>query len=1180
MVISELFERRIEREINGVIMAGQQDDESAKTEIDEYVVTRELKRHFRKFLDAYLKGVDGNTTKMGCWISGFYGSGKSQFLKVLAYLLGNKQIAGKSAYQYFEDEKKFGDDSILLADLKRAVNVSTDVILFNIDAKSPHTTDAIFKVFQNQFNKMCGYSDKNIVIADYERYLEEIGKYQLFKDKFREINGAEWELRRNKYGNLEDDIVQTLVECDLMSETAARNWYLKVDEQNVADDNTIEQFAVTVKEYCERKGNNHHVVFMIDEIGQFIANDRKLMLNLQTITEELGQKGAGKVWVCVTTQQAMDVILDSITKIQGDEFSKISGRFDTRLSLSSANVDEVIRRRLLSKKDVCKKDLTNTYNLKERDIKNIITWSDKVEKETYSSAEDFVEVYPFIPYQMKLLQKVLVSVRDNSSIGKNLAEGERSMLGMFQVAAKKYAQKPVDALVPFHVFFDALSDFVDHEHNIVIIQAGDNSKLNEFDVSVLKVLFLIKYLPDYIPGTQENITTLMISSIDEDRNELEGRVENALQHLLEQALIQKSADRYVFLTNQEQDINRAISREAISSGQVYKQMGNFVFGEIYRDQRYKYNTHHNFPFTQKIEDFSWHDAPATSHLVLQLLTGASYSDPQTVVQRSFANPNTLFVCMKHTSKIETEITRFLQINAYNEKNSASLKEKAGMILLSYQNENEERRPKIRKSLIEAIKEADIYIRGTKLELNSKDAAGRLEESMGLLVRQVYSSLDYMKTEPQEDTIRKIFNHDPQLPLELTNDSITNKQAVEEIERFIKQNYMRKSPTTPKQIYDKYILDPYGFDLLDCAWCCAALFREQRITFMIHGERLNSVDVDGSEIARLLTNRNEYDRISMIPRVNTSAELIDNIKKILADLFETPVTTGTEDELIQTFCQKVKDKKNALSDLAQKYWDKQNFPGKAQLDTYKDLLEYVPNEKIPEQVFAYVQKNKDKFYEYSSNSENAVKFWNSKQHEIFEESVQNINKYASSSNYVPSEKLAELCKQMQDIIDISEPYDQIRLLTQYNRDFSETYDELLKADKADAKQAIESAKTQINSEIEANNLQGKVEYVYAFESIESKLENAKTIAEVRSAVSESTAVRDRKLNDIANMIKASDPSGGEPAKQAKTVYLNRIVTKATASIKTSDDIDTLLRNLKTVLQTELDKNKENGITLYL
>lgn len=184
------------------------------------------------------------------------------------------------------------------------------------------------------------------------------------------------------------------------------------------------------KKYCERKGNNHHVVFMVDEIGQFIANDRKLMLNLQTITEELGIKCAGKVWVCVTAQQAIDEIVDSITKIQEDEFSKISGRFDTRLSLSSANVDEVIRRRLLGKKENQIENLSTIYNAKDRDIKNIITWSDKVEKETYKDTNDFVEVYPFIPYQMKLLQKVLAAVRDNGSMGKNLAEGERSMLGM------------------------------------------------------------------------------------------------------------------------------------------------------------------------------------------------------------------------------------------------------------------------------------------------------------------------------------------------------------------------------------------------------------------------------------------------------------------------------------------------------------------------------------------------------------------------------------------------------------------------------------------------------------------------------------------------------------------------------------------------------------------------------
>lgn len=89
------------------------------------------------------------------------------------------------------------------------------------------------------------------------------------------------------------------------------------------------------------------------------------MLNLQTVTEDLGTACGGKAWIIVTSQQD----IDSITKTKGNDFSKIQGRFDTRLSLSSANVDEVIKKRILEKNEAGKQTLTLLYDDKATVIK-------------------------------------------------------------------------------------------------------------------------------------------------------------------------------------------------------------------------------------------------------------------------------------------------------------------------------------------------------------------------------------------------------------------------------------------------------------------------------------------------------------------------------------------------------------------------------------------------------------------------------------------------------------------------------------------------------------------------------------------------------------------------------------------------------------------------------------------
>ncbi len=153
-----MFAKDINRDIKGVIKVAQNDEKNVEQELEEYVVTNELEMHFRDFLEAYQKGIDGLTDKMGVWISGFFGSGKSHFLKILSYILDNREVDGKKAINFFDD--KF-QDQFILANMKRASELNTDVILFNVDSKSDSDSkadkEAIVKVFMKVFNEHLGY---------------------------------------------------------------------------------------------------------------------------------------------------------------------------------------------------------------------------------------------------------------------------------------------------------------------------------------------------------------------------------------------------------------------------------------------------------------------------------------------------------------------------------------------------------------------------------------------------------------------------------------------------------------------------------------------------------------------------------------------------------------------------------------------------------------------------------------------------------------------------------------------------------------------------------------------------------------------------------------------------------------------------------------------------------------
>ena len=250
MTIQEMFAKSITRDVKGVIKVGQGEDANVKQELEEYVVTRELQKHVARFFEAYKKGITGNTDKMGVWISGFFGSGKSHFLKILSYLLENKVVDGKHAIDYFVEDHKI-EDGMVLADMKLATDTSTDVILFNIDSKSEMTgkqdKEGILSVFLKVFNEMQGFYGANPHIADLERNLSYDGRYEEFKEKFEEANGEPWTEARNEFDYSQDDVVDVLVDMGVMSEEAARNL---CEKAFTPYPKSIETFAQMVKKYA------------------------------------------------------------------------------------------------------------------------------------------------------------------------------------------------------------------------------------------------------------------------------------------------------------------------------------------------------------------------------------------------------------------------------------------------------------------------------------------------------------------------------------------------------------------------------------------------------------------------------------------------------------------------------------------------------------------------------------------------------------------------------------------------------------------------------------------------------------------------------------------------------------------------------------------------------------------
>lgn len=362
MKIKDIFAKPIDRNIKGVITIGDEQDANVKQELEEYVVTHELQKHFHDFFKAYVASINHDTSEMGVWISGFFGSGKSHFLKILAYMLENRNVAGKPAIDYFLDDNKIRSQETVDA-IQLATSVHNETILFNIDSKAKNGSksqkDAILNVFWQVFNEKIGLIGVDFWIADMERNLINDDKYEAFQAKFQELDdkGRTWQKARNGFAFFKNTIKEALVAVGEMTEENADGF---IEQLKTEYPLSVEDFAQRVNEYIEQQADpDYHLVFLVDEIGQYIGDSQQRMLNLQSVVEDLGTYTHGKAWVIVTSQQAIDQVTDHIN---GQDFSKIQGRFNTRIAMSSANVDEVINKRLLVKTPESERALMQTYS--------------------------------------------------------------------------------------------------------------------------------------------------------------------------------------------------------------------------------------------------------------------------------------------------------------------------------------------------------------------------------------------------------------------------------------------------------------------------------------------------------------------------------------------------------------------------------------------------------------------------------------------------------------------------------------------------------------------------------------------------------------------------------------------------------------------------------------------------
>ena len=883
MLIKDLFQKDIARPINGVVKADQLDESSVWQELDEFVITKELDGHFRRFFQDYAEAIErpGDSDiagRIGVWVSGFFGSGKSHFIKVLSYLLRNEQHRydgeTKHAAAFFNSKVK---DAMLLGDIKRAVASHADVILFNIDSKADHKDgrDAILRVFLKVLNELAGYSSHFPQIAHMERHLAREGQLDHFHAAYEDLTGASWVDKRDAWEFHQDEIVDALSQVLKQSKESVRRW---IDSASDNFSLTVETFCQLVREHIDARGRDHHIIFLVDEVGQFIGADTHMMLNLQTLIEELGTECGGRAWVVVTAQEDIDAVLGEFKGSRANDFSKIQGRFKMRLSLSSANVDEVIRERLLAKKEDVRDDLASTYFQERDNLRNQLSFRDiGMTLPDFTDGDDFLRNYPVIPYQFKLLQKIFESIRKAGATGIHLAHGARSLLDAFQHAVKSVSECEVGVLIPLYRFYPSIENFLDTSVKRTINQASGNTSLQAFDATLLKVLFLIRYV-DEIKGNVDNLVTLCLDEIDADRLALRTKIEESLMRLERETLVNRSGDTYFFLSREERDIMREIRRIEVSSGDEVRVLGNLVFDDVLKGQR-----KHRFGVTRK--DYSFNRV-CDGHPLGQRIDGglnvsvitplaeefSVYQGTGPCIIKSTDDSGQVLIVLKDEDQLGRELRVFIQTNKFlRTRNDGTLSPTTKRILSDLADENRLRRVRLSDLLGELITRAAYYVAGQQVESGGSDPVSILANAMDYLIQNTFPKMDYLETlceDPVSEVETQLIRLVQGQTSLVLDDQESNSRAIEDLRKHIELCAAKNLQIVLYDLVARYERRPYGWPEFEVILLLVRLFAASTLRFVDAG-----AEIPREKLRDVLTSKRRWKSVKVIPRPVVPIEII-------------------------------------------------------------------------------------------------------------------------------------------------------------------------------------------------------------------------------------------------------------------------------------------------------------------
>lgn len=904
MQLQDLYIKSINRPVNPAVSATKFDKETIDIEIKEYVFTDEILNGLYRILNAIKNNKPYD--HVGIWIDGYYGSGKSHFLKYLDYCItpGTRDVALERLLDAVKEIDPFDGKHNLQFELSQIQDIASwlktatiDTCIFNLETSYNAATDkkkAFLQVFWDEFNGKRGLNKFNLTLAQLlEKPLMERGLLEQFKEVIAEM-GGDWN-NPSEAADLVDQALEMVVDaaCELNPQFDRNSLYNHIDKRDYAI--SIERFGMELADYIKDKGEDYRLILLADEVSQFINKERDRYLNLQEIITKLSEACNNQVWVACTAQQDLSEIMDDCNiGDEKDKEGKIKGRFEVKVSLKGTQPEVITQKRILEKKPEVKTDLAAMYEQQQGAFS--LQFKLPNAYKSYDTETDFIDFYPFVPYQFKLIMQVFDSFLALGYVAKEVKGNERSIIKVIHATAK--APNNAQAEVGKFVSFDELYNNMFEEglqargqkavdNAIRIARTYADPKLA---VRVANVLFMVCNISQtdqlVFPATLDNITTLLINDMTTPRLNLKNEVEKVVDFLCDNNIIRREQGRqgapdfFSFYSEEEMKVAELIKSQTadnnLQAGELKEIFNRYLKGLKNKEQ---YKTR-SFAVGMTINQRNY--LSNNPDVVLEFMMDDDYDAPEQLALQNQTNRLVYYVGpqFRANARLRNNFYWYCKVQSYMTANPATSDENAAV-----REEFKKRASEVMTGIIERefqkILDTCPLVSGLSViddvELGNKKGNDRYLAAIEKHLSGIYTKAGLVDLPqiPRNSDKLKIAILRPVNPgdYEGLNDSLT--EAEHEVEIYLNKQY---EELNVGDVVAKFSKAPFGWDGICTLYVVNELVRRHRRDYSYS----NNPNVEVSIVAnRLLSETNKF---TIRPAITISSEVINGFIAAWKNIF--------------------------------------------------------------------------------------------------------------------------------------------------------------------------------------------------------------------------------------------------------------------------------------------------------